>query len=323
MGSPLLLILLFFGVSLGAFMYQIAGLFKKEKYINRIKLYTGQAEINKNDRQRRQENYRQGLGILARGIEKTGILSNYKNNIRKKLTRANVLMKPEEFISISLIIACVAAFLGAILSGNILITGALAVLGWYMPLFILNRKIGKRLKSLNNQLGDLLAVLSNAMKAGHSFFQAVDSVAHELKGPAADEFLKLQKEISLGVNTETALENMVNRVGSDDLELMVTAILIQRQIGGNLAEILDNISDTIRQRIRAKGEIRTLTAQGRISGWIISLLPFILAMMVFMINPGQMITLVSNPIGIMMIVLALVMEGIGVIFIRKIINIEV
>lgn len=139
----------------------------------------------------------------------------------------------------------------------------------------------------------------------------------------ADEFAKLQKEISLGVNTETALENMAGRVGSDDLELMVTAVLIQRQIGGNLAEILDNISETIRQRIRAKGEIRALTAQGRMSGWIIALLPFFLAVVISMISPEHIRTLITNPLGIFMIITALLMELLGIVFIRKIINVEV
>ena len=139
----------------------------------------------------------------------------------------------------------------------------------------------------------------------------------------ADEFAKLQKEISLGVNTETALENMAGRVGRDDLELMVTAVLIQRQIGGNLAEILDNISETIRQRIRAKGEIRALTAQGRMSGWIIALLPFFLAVVISMISPEHIRTLITNPLGIFMIITALLMELLGIVFIRKIINVEV
>ena len=320
---PMVAIMLIFGISVWILVYQIAGSFAKEKYINRIGLYTGQVDIKKEDKQKKHENYRQGLGMLAKGIEKAGILNNYKSNIRKKLVKANILMKPEEFISISLIILCASAFLGAVFFRNALITVAMAVLGWYIPLMVLNRKISRRLKILNNQLGETLAVMSNSLKAGHSFFQAVDSVARELKGPVADEFLKLQKEISLGVNTETALENMVDRVGSDDLELMVTAVLIQRQIGGNLAEVLDNISETIRQRIKAKGEIRTLTAQGRMSGWIISLLPFFLAMAVFTINPEHMSALVSNPIGIFMIVLALIMEGMGIMFVRKIINIEV
>jgi tight adherence protein B len=323
MGLPFIAILLIFGISLGNFFYQMAGLFGKDKYIDRIGLYTGQAEIKKEEKPRKQENYRQGLGMLARGIEKAGILNNYKSNLRKKLVKANILMKPEEFISISLILLCTAAFFGAIIFGNFILISAMAVLGWCIPLFVLRRKISKRLKTLNNQLGETLAVMSNSLKAGHSFFQAVDSVAHELKGPVADEFTKLQKEISLGVNTETALENMVDRVGSDDLELMVTAVLIQRQIGGNLAEILDNISETIRQRIRAKGEIRTLTAQGRMSGWIISLLPFFLAIAVFAINPEHMRTMLSSPVGIIMIVLALFMEGMGIMIVRKIINIEV
>ncbi len=323
MGLPMSLILLIFGVSLFIFLYQLLELFKKNKYISRIGVYTGQVEINKDDKPKKNENYRQGLGVLSRGIEKAGVFSKYKNDIRKKLVKANLLMKPEEFLSICLILLIVLAFLGVLLFNNIFMITAMALLGWFIPLLSLNSKISKRLKALNNQLGDTISVLSNAMKAGHSFFQAVDSVSRELKGPVVDEFSKLQKEISLGVNTETALENMVNRVGSDDLELMVTAVLIQRQIGGNLAEILDNISETIRLRIRAKGEIKTLTAQGRMSGWIISLLPFFLAAAVCVMNPDQMLTMIRNPIGILMIFLALVMEGIGIIFVRKIINIEV
>lgn len=324
MKLPILPVLIVLGISLWVLLYQVFCLFRKEKYTSRIKLYTGQLETaGRDEKQKRHENYRQGLGMLARSIEKAGILAGYKANIKKKLVRANILMKPEEFISISLIVLCVFAFLGILLSGNILIIAIMAVIGWFAPLFILNRKITKRMKILNNQLGDTIAILSNALKAGHSFFQAVDSVCRELKGPMADEFSKLQKEISLGVNTETALENMVNRVGSNDLELMVTAVLIQRQIGGNLAEILDNISETIRLRIRAKGEIRTMTAQGRMSGWIITLLPLFLALAVSIINPDQMRVLVTHPIGIIMIVLALVMEFMGIYMVRKIINIEV
>ena len=200
---------------------------------------------------------------------------------------------------------------------------ALAAAGWLIPGLVLKENINKRLRTINSQLGDTIAILSNAMKAGHSFFQAVDSVTREMKGPVADEFAKVQKEISLGVNTETALENMVSRVGSDDLELMVIAVLIQRQIGGNLSEVLDNISDTIRQRIRTKGEIKTLTAQGRMSGIIIALLPFILAAIVSTISPDQMMTLVTAPLGKVLIAVALLMETVGIIFVRKIINIEI
>lgn len=311
-------------LSIWILTYQLLnGLFRKNNYVRRIDIYTGQVEINKEGKPKKQDTYRQGLGLLALGIEKIGILGNYKNSLRKKLTNANILMRPEEYLSICLILCVSFGLVGALLFGRSLLILVFAPLGWSLPTIILKRNMGKRLKTINNQLGDTIAILSNAMKAGHSFFQAVDSVSREMTGPVADEFIKLQKEISLGVNTETALENMVNRVGSDDLELMVTAVLIQRQIGGNLAEILDNISGTIRQRIRSKGEIKALTAQGRMSGIIIAIIPFILAAMMTIISPEQMITLVTNPLGVMMVVAALLMECIGIYFVRKIIDVEV
>ncbi len=316
--------ILILGIVVWISVYQlINGLFRKDNYVSRIGIYTGQVELNKEDKPKKQETYRQGLGLLAKGFERSGILDSYKSSIRKKLTSANILMRAEEYLAICLILFICLGLVGALLFGSLLFAFVFALLGWLVPSIILKRNMGKRLKTINNQLGDTIAILSNAMKAGHSFFQAVDSVSKEMTGPVADEFAKLQKEISLGVNTETALENMVNRVGSDDLELMVTAVLIQRQVGGNLAEILDNISGTIRQRIRAKGEIKTLTAQGRMSGIIIALLPFLLAAMVSVMSPQLMVTLVTDPLGIIMIVIALVMECIGILFVRKIVNIEV
>jgi tight adherence protein B len=297
--------------------------FDKNDYINRIGIYTGQIEVNKEEKPKKQDQYRQGLGILAKGIEKAGIFNNYKEGIKKKLTNANILMRPEEFISICVICFVISAVLGALLSGKFLVILVSGIIGWIIPGIILRRNISRRLKTINTQLGDTIAILSNAMKAGHSFFQAVDSVSREMTGPVADEFSKLQKEINLGVNTETALENMVNRVGSDDLELMVTAVLIQRQVGGNLSEVLDNISGTIRQRITTKTEIKTLTAQGRMSGLIISLLPLVLSVMISVISPDQMKVLVTDPLGKVMIAAAVILELVGIVFVRKIVNVEV
>jgi len=311
--------------ALALFVYQILKFFfTKNHYISRIEAYTGQNEPLREEKAgKKNDGYRQGLGFLARSIEKTGFMGGYKAKLRKKLTKASILMKPEEFLSICIIVALSFGAFGFLLSRNLIVVVLFCFLGWFLPNIILNRNIAKRLKTINLQLGDTIAIMSNAMKAGHSFLQAVDSVSRELTGPIADEFTKLQKDISLGVETETALENMVARVGSDDLELVVTAVLIQRQIGGNLAEILDNISGTIRQRVRTKGEIKTLTAQGRMSGWIISLLPFALVAVVATVSPGQIITLLSDPLGILMVVIALVMEFIGIILIRKIVNVEV
>lgn len=243
--------------------------------------------------------------------------------MRKMLVKANLLLKPEEMVSIALVSFIAGGFFGFLLTQSILFVVMFAFVGMNLPAFFLKKRIKKRIKTINAQLGDTISILSNSLKAGHSFFQAVDSVVNEMKGPISEEFAKLLKEINLGGSTEGALENMVERVGSDDVELMVTAVLIQRQIGGNLAEILDNISNTIRQRVKMKGEIKTLTAQGRISGIVISLLPVGLAMMMALISPDQFMMLVTEPIGIVMIGMAVVMEFIGYFFIRKIVNIEV
>jgi len=144
-----------------------------------------------------------------------------------------------------------------------------------------------------------------------------------MEGPLAMEFAKTLREINFGTTTEQALQNMVFRVESDDLDLMITSVLIQRQIGGNLAEILDNISNTLRERIRIKGEIKTLTAQGRISGIIIGLLPPILIGVLLLLNPNYIGVLLEKKIGILLLSVGALSEVIGVMIIRKIVNIEV
>ncbi len=272
---------------------------------------------------RKKQEYRQGIGVLARGIERSGLFSRYRTNLRKTLIRANILMKPEEFIAFQVVAFLLGFVIGLMATGLGLLPLVTATVGVFMPSVFVRSRIKTRLRMVNTQLGDTLAILSNALKAGHSFFQAIDSVSKEMTGPIAEEFTKLQKEISFGVNTETALENMVSRVGSEDLELMVTAVLIQRQIGGNLAEILDNISSTIRQRVKMKGEIKALTAQGRMSGWVIGGLPFVLAGMMGIMSPDQLKLFITEPLGFVMIGMALLSEGIGILFVKKIVNVEV
>jgi tight adherence protein B len=153
--------------------------------------------------------------------------------------------------------------------------------------------------------------------------QAVDVASKELPPPISLEFKQLLKEVNLGVNAETALESLSGRVQSEDMRLVMLAVLIQRQIGGNLSEILDNISDTIRARIKLKGEISVLTAQGKISGLIICLLPIALGFALFVINPNYIIVLFTEPLGMMMLGASVIMQLIGIFFIRKIIRIEV
>ncbi|HPZ04739.1 MAG TPA: type II secretion system F family protein, partial [Clostridiales bacterium] len=144
-----------------------------------------------------------------------------------------------------------------------------------------------------------------------------------MKGPIAEEFAIFKKEVSLGLNTEKALENLSARVKSEDLELAITAVMIQRQVGGNLAEVLDKITETIRDRVRIKGELKAITAQGRISGIVISLLPVVLCLIIYMINPGHMSLLFTRPLGIIMLVFAGFMELTGIVMIRRIVRVEI
>lgn len=197
------------------------------------------------------------------------------------------------------------------------------IIGYLLPMLILNVKIDKWTKSFNAQLSDALALISNSLRTGYSFMQSLEMVAREMPDPLSAEFERVLIEMNLGVPTEDALNNMAKRIRSDDLDLMVTAVLIQRQIGGNLSEILDNIATTIRSRVKIKGEIKTITAQGRISGLVIGILPIALGVMIYIINPQYLSVLFHHPIGRVMLAGAACSMLIGILIIRKIVNIEV
>lgn len=307
--------------------YQLLKLFMgKRNYMSRLGRYTNVEEARED---RKKESRKEGGKVigeaLSRGIDRVRLLDGYKKKVQAELTRAHLLLKAEEFISMSLILFCVGFALTIFIKGleGWPLAIIMGILGWYLPTIVLKSKVRKRVKLLNEQLGDALTMMSNSLKAGYSFFQAIDMVASELTGPISEEFAVLQKEINLGQNTETALENMSARISSEDLDLVVTAFVIQRQVGGNLAEVLDNITSTIRDRVKIKGDIKTMTAQGRLSGWVISLLPVVLYFGIYMINPQMMSLLYKRPLGIAMIIGAAIMECIGILFIRKIVHIEI
>lgn len=243
--------------------------------------------------------------------------------LEKELTKADIPLKGEEFILLTLLTSVLPAFAGWLLSGNIGLAIVLSILGLITPKLMVNYFITKRIKQINAQIGDCLTIIANSLRAGYSFIQSMEMVGKEMPDPIAKEFARTFREINLGTPTEEALLNMSSRVGSDDLDLVVTAVLIQRQIGGNLAEIMDNISHTIRERIRIKGEIKTLTAQGRISGLIIALMPPILIAILLVINPAYMTQLFKDPKGLIMIGAGVVSEIFGIMMIKRIIDIEV
>ncbi len=316
-------------LSVFLFVYQILKfLIGKQTPIMRLNSYTNSIETGAEGKKRsKHKEYKAGLGLIARGVKDAKSLDGYKKKIQLELQRAHILLKPEEYITVSIILFFALGTFMFVLSSTspfaviIAIVGGIA--GWILPSLYLKIKIKKRIKVLNDQLNDAIVLISNSLKAGYSFFQAVDIVSKEMTGPMAEEFTQLQKEVNFGTTTEKALENLVSRVISDDLELVVTAVLIQRQVGGNLSEVLDNISTTIRERIRIKGEVKTVTAQGRMSGLIISLLPPALGLILFLINKDHIMVLFTDPIGLGILGFSIFMEIIGIYFISRVVNIEV
>ncbi len=256
-------------------------------------------------------------------LGKSKLGSRYKEKVEIKLIQAHLPLKPEEYIAINIMIVIAASVLFFAFTENLAAAIVFAVLSAFIPGIYVNARKKDILHKIDQQLPDTLALISNTLKSGYSFLQAVDAASKELPPPISIEFQQILKEINLGVNTEKALESLSKRVQSPDLELIIMAVLIQRQIGGNLSEILDNISETIRSRIKIKGEIKVLTAQGRISGIIISLLPVALGVIIYLMNPPYILELFKNPLGWAMLGLAVLMQGIGIFLIRKIVRIEV
>jgi tight adherence protein B len=213
--------------------------------------------------------------------------------VAEKLARADVKLRPTEWYLIRIGTVVVLALIGLGLYRSLIFAAILAVVGFIIPPIVLRIRASRRLNRFNDQLGDTLILLSNALKAGYSFPQAMASIARSAPPPTSEEFARATREVQLGVTTDTALSHMVTRIHSEDLDLVVTAVQIQRVVGGNLAEIFDNIAFTIRERIRIKGEIKTLTAQARTSSYIITGLPIGLGLVLEAINPTYIAPLLS------------------------------
>lgn len=267
--------------------------------------------------------WREGLFIFGKTLGKSKLGTKYKDRIDIKLIQAHLPLKSEEYIALNVLILISAIIFFIVLTESVAVSVALGLLTACAPIVYVNARKKKISHKIEQQLPDTLVLISNTLKSGYSFLQAIDAASRELPPPISLEFQYILKEINLGVNTEKALEGLNERVQSRDLELIIMAVLIQRQIGGNLSEILDNISDTIRSRIKIKGEIKILTAQGRMSGLIISLMPVAISVLLYFINPSFISVMFEHPLGLAMIGLAVLMQGIGIFLIRRIIRIEV
>lgn len=245
------------------------------------------------------------------------------NRIAVALARADLKLTVGEFLALTVISVIAFMALGWLLFNQIVLVLLSGVIGYFVPRWYLAIRHRRRLNAFNNQLGDLLNLWVNALRSGYSVLQAMEAIAKELPPPASVEFNRVVQEVRLGLPLETALQNLLRRVDSDDLDLVVTAVNVQREVGGNLAEILEVISHTIRERVRIKGEIRVMTAMGRYSGYIITLLPIVLTLFLFVINRPYIMQLFQETCGWIMVGIGLTMMAAGFLAIRKIVDIEV
>jgi tight adherence protein B len=212
------------------------------------------------------------------------------DRVARELARADLKFKVAEYYALVFMATVVTGFAAYVLQPNPISGGIGAVVGFFLPRFYVKRQQIVRLNKFNDQLGDMLNLMVNGLRAGYSTMQAMEAVSRELPSPICDEFRRVVQEMQIGIPMERALENLLRRIPSEDLDFVVTAVNVQRQVGGNLSEILDTIAFTIRERVRIKGEIRTMTAQVRTSGMILSMIPLFLSIALWFISPSYLMS---------------------------------
>lgn len=243
------------------------------------------------------------------------------------LARAGLALKLHEYMAFRVLVA-VAAFALVLLIGNstgmaVAVGLAAAGVAFMVPALFVRRRISKQVDRFNDQLDEMLTMVSNSLRAGFGLLQAFDLAAEQSQPPMSTELHKLLRDTRMGSSLETALEKMGERVGSYDLDVVITAMLIQRSVGSNLSEVLEKVAHTIRERARIKGEINTLTAQKRLSGWIIGLMPAAFVTIMMAISFDYMSVLFTDPAGRMLLLVAVLLDAIGIVVIRRIVAIDI
>jgi tight adherence protein B len=271
-----------------------------------------------------------GGSIITEWLNRRVAKSSMGDRVARELARADLKFKVAEYYALVFMATAVTALL-AYLIQPIWISAVIgAVIGFFIPRFYVKRQQRVRLNKFNDQLSDMLNLMVNGLRAGYSVMQALEAVSRELPAPISDEFHRVVQEMQIGIPMEKALENLLRRIPSDDLDFVITAINVQREVGGNLSEILDTISFTIRERVRIKGEIRVMTAQVRTSGTVLSLIPVFLTVALWFVSPeyiGSFFTessVIPQPLcGIISVIAIIGMIVSGYFVMMKIADIEV
>jgi tight adherence protein B len=261
--------------------------------------------------------------LLAKRVEASISGRTFAAALGTDLARANLKLTVGEFLIMQVAAAAVVGMLAWLISGALFVGSIFGAVGWFIPKIWLGRRQSGRLKSFNNQLGDTISLLSNSLRSGLSLVQAMEMISREAEPPISEEFQRVVREIGLGVGPQDALVHLGRRVASDDLELLVIAILVQFEIGGNLSRILDSIASTIRERVKLQGEIRTMSAQGRMAGWVLSGLPVAIGGLLMLIAPSYMGMLFTPGPWLVLPAAAILGIVMGSFVINKLVAIEV
>lgn len=302
-------------------LYTVFLLFFEHRYTVRARLlHTGKA-LERFEQAEPKTQARLLTGVLQRtvnNIEK----SNYYARIKSKLLQAYVKMKPIEFIEVSLLSGLVLAGILYLFVGNWLLVIIGFMAGFKIPEMVIETIRQKRAKQLNDQLPQALSLVANGLRAGFSFPQAMAVVGREMEAPISEEFSKVLRDNSYGKTMEEALQDLGKRTDDEDLDIFITTLVIHQQVGGDLSEILDIISETIRERVKLKGDIRTLIAQSKMSAWVIGILPVAIGAALFALNPSYMGTMLRNPLGLALLGVAGGMMLIGAFILTKIVKVK-
>jgi tight adherence protein B len=273
--------------------------------------------------------------VLLRALREAeeSYASEYTTDTARQFEDLFLFISPQQMLGLSRIVGVMVFFMLFFAVGNLnspvgflrgglvgSIGGCLALL---LPRLILKILKARRLERFNFQLVNALSSMSNSLKAGFSIQQAIESVVKEGENPISQEFGMFQQQIRVGMSFEEAMADMDRRIGSEDLTLMIQSVEIARQTGGNLTEVFDRIAETIRERRRIEGKIKSLTAQGKIQGNVVGAMPLVLGLAIYMLDPQMMMAFVTSYVGMGILGLVVVMEVCGVLMIRKIVNIDV
>ncbi len=249
--------------------------------------------------------------------------NNFTENAKLNLSELFLFIEPEKILLLNIAAVILTFLVVWIFSGLWFVALLASLVVFVSPKFVFHFLKKKRRQRIVTQLPDMLFAIARSMKAGSSLIQAIEIAVEEETGPIAQEFSLFMREIRIGTSFDEAMDNMSNRVGAEEINLVASGMKISREIGGNLAETLDRLADTIRRKIEMEGKIDALTAQGKMQGLVMALLPMLVGFALFHIEPDHMGRLFSEPIGWAVIVVVLFMECLGFFFIRKIVSIDV